>query len=197
MAADNTSLGQFNLTGLPPAPRGIPKIEVTFDIDSSGILSVSARDTATGRSQSIRITESTRLPEAEKRRMVEEAERFAEADRKRREAADKLNAADSIAYEAEKLLAEFGGKLSSDQKAKIEASLRETREAISQRDGALATERSEALKSLLQEAGAGLYAEASQKAPEPRSEAGPATGEAQPAGSGPRERVVEAEYKEG
>jgi molecular chaperone DnaK len=196
MAADNTSLGEFNLSGLPPAPRGVPKIEVTFDIDASGILGVSAKDTATGKSQSIRITGSTRLAEAEKQRMVKEAERYAEADKKRREEADKLNAADSIVYEADKLLAEFGEKLSADQKAKIEASVRETREAISKRDAGLAAERSEALKRLLQEAGAGLYAETSQAGREPRPDVGPATGEARPTGSGPRGRVIDAEYKE-
>jgi molecular chaperone DnaK len=195
MAADNTGLGEFNLSGLPPAPRGVPKIEVTFDIDSSGILSVSAKDTATGKSQSIRITGSTRLPEADKRRMVEEAERYAEADKKRREEAEKLNAADSVAYQAEKLLADFGDKLSAEQKSKIEAAAREIREAISKRDAALATERSEALKRLLQEAGAALYSEASQA--QPRPEAGAPSGEARPTGPGPRGRVVEAEYKEG
>ena len=98
MAGDNTSLGEFNLDGLPPAPRGVPKIEVTFDIDSNGILNVTARDTATGKCQSISITGSTRLSEEEKERMVEEAERYAEADRKRRDDAEKLNEADAGCY---------------------------------------------------------------------------------------------------
>jgi molecular chaperone DnaK len=195
MAADNTSLGEFNLSGLPPAPRGVPKIEVTFDIDASGILNVAAKDMATGKSQSIRITGSTRLPEEEKRRMVQEAERYAEADKKRREEAEKLNAADSVGYQAEKLLADFGEKLSAEQKSKIEAAAREIREAISKRDAALATERSEALKRLLQEAGAALYSETSQA--QPRPDGGPSTSDAQPTGTGPRGRVVEAEYKEG
>ncbi|HXG52458.1 MAG TPA: molecular chaperone DnaK [candidate division Zixibacteria bacterium] len=194
MAADNTSLGEFTLTGLPPAPRGVPKIEVTFDIDASGILNVSAKDMATGASQSIRITGSTRLSEAEKRRMIEEAERYAEADRKRREEAEKLNAADAIAYQGEKLLADFGDKLGAEQKSKIEAALRDLREALARRDATLATERSEALKRLLQEAGAALYAGVSAR--EARAESGPATGEARPSGSGPRGRVVDAEYKE-
>jgi molecular chaperone DnaK len=197
MATDNTSLGEFNLSGLPPAPRGIPKIEVTFDIDTSGILNVSAKDTASAKSQSIRITGSTRLPPEEKQRMVDEAERYAQADRKRREEADRLNAADSVAYEADKLLAEFGEKLSADQKGKIEGSLRELREAISKHDAALATERSEALKRLLQEAGAGLYSGASQAGKEPRPDASPSTGEARPTGARPGGRVVDAEYKEG
>lgn len=92
MSADNPSLGEFSLDGLPPAPLGVPKIEVAFDIDANGILSVSAKDTATGRSQSIRITGSTRLSEDQKQRMVADAERYAEADRKRREDAEKLTA---------------------------------------------------------------------------------------------------------
>jgi molecular chaperone DnaK len=196
MAADNTSLGEFNLSGLPPAPRGVPKIEVTFDIDASGILNVAAKDTATGKSQSIRITGSTRLPEAEKRRLVEEAERYAEADKKRREEAEKLNAADSVAYQAEKMLADYGEKLGTDQKAKIESALREVREAFSKRDAGLATERAEALKRILQEAGAALYTESSQAGREPQPHVGAPSGEARPTGSGPRGRVVDAEYKE-
>ncbi|HEY7167122.1 MAG TPA: molecular chaperone DnaK [Candidatus Binatia bacterium] len=192
MAADNTSLGEFNLSGLPPAPRGIPKIDVTFDIDASGILNVTAKDTATAKSQSIRITGSTRLPDADKKRMVEEAERYAEADKKRREEAEKLNAADSVAYQAEKLLADYGEKLSADQKTKIESALRETREAVSKRDSGLAVERSEALKRILQEAGATLYAESAQAGREPQ----PSAAQARPTGSGPHGRVVDAEYKE-
>jgi molecular chaperone DnaK len=195
MAADNTSLGEFNLSGLPPAPRGVPKIDVTFDIDASGILNVTAKDMATGKSQSIRITGSTRLPDTEKRRMVEEAERYAEDDKKRRDEAEKLNAADSIAYQGEKLLADFGEKMSADQKGKIESALREIREALSKRDTALATERAEALKRILQEAGAALYADVSQAAREPQP-AGSPGGEARPTGSGPKGRVVDAEYKE-
>lgn len=196
MAADNTSLGEFNLSGLPPAPRGVPKIEVTFDIDASGILNVAAKDTATGKSQSIRITGSTRLSEDEKRRMIQEAERYAEADKKRREEADKLNAADSVCYQAEKLLADFGEKLAADQKSTVESALRDTREAVSKRDVALATERSEVLKKILQEVGATLYAETRQAPPEARPDAGAPSGEARPTGSGPRGRVVEAEYQE-
>ena len=149
MAADNISLGEFNLDGLPPAPRGIPKIEVTFDIDSNGILSVSARDTASGKSQSISVSASTRLSEDDKKRMVADAEQYAEADKKRRKDAEKLNAADATCYEAEKILANFADKLTDEIKKRIEASLRETKEAFVKKDVALATERAEALKKLL------------------------------------------------
>ncbi len=201
MAADNASLGEFNLGGLPPAPRGVPKIEVTFDIDSSGILSVTARDTATGKSQSIKITGSARLSDQDKQRMIRDAEQYAEADRKRREEADKLNAADSVCYEAERMLAEFADKLTAELRGKIESTLREAREAVARRDAPVATERAESLKKVLKEAGtviyaqtpgAGVYAQTPYPGPEPK----PGTGEARPSGSGPRGRVVDAEYKE-
>jgi molecular chaperone DnaK len=196
MAADNTSLGQFNLEGLPPAPRGVPQIDVTFDIDASGILDVSAKDRASGKSQSIRITGSTRLPAAEKQRMVEEAERYAEEDRKRREEADKLNAADSVCYQAERTLADYGDKIAEDRRQEIEDILRETREALGKREATLATMKAEALKAVLQEVGKTLYAEAPEGAPRARPEVGPESGEARAAGSGPGGRVVDAEYKE-
>jgi molecular chaperone DnaK len=206
MAADNASLGEFNLDGLPPAPRGMPQIEVTFDIDANGILNAAARDTATGKSQSIRISGSTRLSEDDKRRMVGEAERYAEDDRKRREQAEKLNAADAACYEAEKMLANFGDKLTEELRKRIEAALRDTREALGKKDAGLATERAEALKKVLQEAGAVIYAQApgAPKAgpyaetpgPQAQPEVGAAGGEARPSGSGPRGRVVDAEYRE-
>jgi molecular chaperone DnaK len=198
MAADNTSLGEFNLGGLPPAPRGVPKVEVTFDIDASGILDVSAKDTATGRSQSIRISGSTRLPEAEKQRMMKEAERYAEEDRRRREEAEKLNDAEATAYQAERMLADFPDKLTDEMKRRIEAGMREVREAAGKRDARLAAERADALKKDLREAGAALYAQtpgsAQAGATVPPPSAGP--GEARPTGSGPRGKVVDAEYQE-
>jgi molecular chaperone DnaK len=196
MAADNTSLGQFNLDGLPPAPRGVPKIEVTFDIDADGILAVTAKDLASQRSQSVRITGSTRLPEAEKQRMIEQAQRYAEQDKKRREEAEKLNLADSICYQAERMLADFGAKLSEDLRRRVEAALKEAREAYGKRDATLASQKADALKIVLQEAGQTLYAQAAQSGPQPRPEVGTPTGEARPTGSGPSGRVVDAEYRE-
>jgi molecular chaperone DnaK len=196
MAADNASLGEFNLDGLPPAARGIPKIEVTFDIDANGILNVLAKDTATGKSQSIRITASTRLPEEEKQRMVEEAEHYAEEDSKRRGEAEKLNSADSICYEAEKTLADFGEKLSKKLRSKIESLVRETRQAIAERNAERATERADALKRELQVAGGALYAQTGGTKPQPSPDVGRAPGEPRPSGSGPRGRVVDAEYTE-
>lgn len=196
MSADNTSLGEFTLDGIPPAPRGVPKIEITFDIDASGILNVTAKDQATGKERSLRITGSTRLADQDKRRMVEEAERYAEQDKKRREEAEKLNAADSLCYQAEKTLADFGSKLSDDLRGKIESALRDTREALSKRDVALASQRAEALKTVLQEVGKTVYAQAAQAGPQPQPEVGAPTGEARPAGPGPGGRVVDAEYQE-
>jgi molecular chaperone DnaK len=200
MASDNVSLGEFNLDGLVPAPRGVPKIEVTFDIDANGILDVTAKDTATGKSQSIRITGSTRLPEADKERMIKEAEKYAEADRKRREDADKLNNADSVAYQGERMLAEFGDKLTAELKGRIEAGLREVKEALGRKDAALANEKAEALKKVLQEAGAVVYAQTPQapkSGPYAETRVGEtAAGEPRPSGSGPRGKVVDAEYRE-
>ncbi len=197
MAHDNTSLGEFNLDGLAPAPRGMPKIEVTFDIDANGILNVTARDTATGKSQSIRISGSTRLPEAEKQRMIKDAERYAEEDKQRREQAEKLNAAESACYQAERMLAEFSDRITAELKGRIEAALRDTRTALVQRDAKLATERAEALQKLMKEAGAVIYAQtpgagiyAETAAP------GSPSGEGRPSGSGSRGRVVDAEYQE-
>jgi molecular chaperone DnaK len=198
MATENTSLGQFNLEGLPPAPRGVPKIEVTFDIDADGILNATAKDTATSKSQSIRITGSTRLSADEKEHMIRQAEQFAEEDKKRREAADKLNDADSICYQAEKTLADFGEKIAADLKGRIEGALKETREAVSKKDPNLATEKAETLKTVMQEVGKTIYAQApkAEPQPHPQPDVGAPGGEARPTGSGPGGRVVDAEYRE-
>lgn len=192
MAADNTSLGQFNLDGLPMAPRGTPKIEVSFDIDANGILNVTASDTASKKSQSIRITASTRLSEADKKRMVEEAERYAEADRKRREEVEKLNAADAACYQAEKMQANFGDQLTEEQKKQIESALQTTKEALMKKDVALASERANALNKLLQDIGSALYAQSAQSAKEP----GPEQAREASGPTPPGAKVVDAEYKE-
>lgn len=192
MAADNTGLGQFNLDGLAPAPRGVPKIDVTFDIDSDGILNVSAKDAASGKSQSIRITGSTRLPQDQKERMIRQAEEYAEEDKKRRETAEKLNSADAVCYQAEKTLADFGDKISEDLKKRIEAALSETREPLAARDAEKATSKAEALKLVLQEVGKAVYAGA-EPTPHPKPDVGVEGGEPRPAGD---QKVVDAEYEE-
>ena len=123
MANQNKTIGKFHLDNIPPAPRGVPQIEVTFDIDSNGILNVSAKDKATGKSQSIRIEASSGLSEEEIKRMKAEAEANADADKKERERVDKLNAADSMIFQTEKQMKEYGDKLPADKKAEIEGAL--------------------------------------------------------------------------
>jgi molecular chaperone DnaK len=181
----------------------VPKIEVTFDIDASGILNVTAKDTATGKSQSIRITGSTRLNEADKERMVKEAEQYAEADKKRRAEVDQLNEADSACCQAEKMLADFSDKLTDELKDRIQTAMRETKEAFARKDAAAASEKAEALRKLLKEAGAVIYSQtqsagpyAETKYPGDTPPPYESTGEARPSGSGPRGKVVDADYKE-
>lgn len=134
MAAGNKTIGRFHLDGIPPAPRGVPQIEVTFDIDANGILSVSAKDKATGKSQSIRIEASSGLSDDEIQKMKAEAEANAEADKQTKERVDKLNQADSMIFQTEKQLKEFGDKLPADKKQPIEAALAELKEAHSKQD---------------------------------------------------------------
>ncbi len=134
MASDNRTIGKFYLDGIPPAPRGIPQIEVTFDIDANGILSVSAKDKATGKEQSIRIEASSGLTEQEIEKMRADAKAHADDDKKKRDEADKINAADSLIFTSEKNLGEFGEKLSADKKAKIEAGLERLKEAHKSRN---------------------------------------------------------------
>ncbi len=193
MAADNTSLGQFNLDGIVPAPRGIPKIDVTFDIDASGILNVTAKDVATGKSQSIKITASTKLSNEEKERMVQEAEKYADEDKARKEKADKLNAADAVCYEAERLLAEYSEKLDSEIRGKIETKLKETKEAIQKGDVSAASEESEALKEVIKQAGAAIY---SQSQGTGTTTAQDSSSSQEQKGDAPYERVVDADFRE-
>lgn len=193
MARDNTSLGEFNLDGLPPAPRGVPKIEVTFDLDTSGVLDVTARDTASGKSQSIHISGSTRLSETEKERMVKEAEKYAEDDKKRRDEADKLNDADTTCYQAEKLLADFSEKISTEMRDAIQLELRETREALTRRDVSQATAHTENLRKKLKDAGSAIYA---QSASQSSQSSGASSHETAGSSEQPQDKVVDAEYRE-
>jgi len=134
MARDNRTIGRFHLDGIPPAPRGIPQVEVTFDIDANGILNVSAKDKASGKSQNIRIEASSGLSEEEIKKMKAEAEANAESDKKKKEEIDKLNAADSLIFQTEKQLKEFGEKLPEDKKGPIEKTLEELKEAHKNKD---------------------------------------------------------------
>lgn len=198
MSADNVSLGEFSLDGIPPAPRGIPKIEVSFDIDASGILDVSAKDLASGRSQSVRISGSMRLARDVKERMEKEAEQYAEADKKRREDAEAINEADSLCYQAEKTIADFGDKLTQEMKERIEQTRRQTREACSKHDVAAAKEGADKLRKVLKEAGTVIYASTQPPGSGPyqevRSGPGAAPGSSEPRPGETGGRVVDAEY---
>jgi molecular chaperone DnaK len=134
MAKDNKTIGRFHLDGIMPAPRGVPQIEVTFDIDANGILNVSAKDKATGKEQSIRIEASSGLSDAEIKRMKDEAAANAEADKKEKERVDKLNQADSTIFQTEKQLKEFGDKLPADKRATIESALVRLKDAHKAQD---------------------------------------------------------------
>ena len=134
MANDNKSIGRFQLADIPPAPRGVPQIEVTFDIDANGIVNVSAKDKATGKEQNIKIEASSGLSEDEIEKMKKEAEANADADKKVKETADKINAADGMIFQTEKQLKEFGEKLSDDKKAPIQEALDDLKKAYENKD---------------------------------------------------------------
>lgn len=157
MASDNKSLGTFRLDGIPPAPRGVPQIEVTFDIDANGILSVKAKDKGTGKEQSITITGASTLDKAEVERMVQEAERNAEADKQRREQIEAKNQADSLCYQAEKQIKDFGDKVDSGDKSRIESMIKDLREAIGKDDHDRIKQLSESLKKEVYELSAKMY----------------------------------------
>ncbi|MEM2110916.1 MAG: molecular chaperone DnaK [Candidatus Bathyarchaeia archaeon] len=187
MAADNVSLGMFNLTGIPPAPRGVPQIEVTFDINADGILNVSAKDLATGKEQKITITASTKLSPEEKERMIREAEQFAEQDRRKREEAELRNNADSLIYTAERTKSDLAGKLGKEQTEKIDKAIAELRAALSGKDVAQIKAKNDELAKVLQEVGTAVYQQAAQRQ---ASEGKTEETEKQ------KEKAVDADYEE-
>ncbi len=166
MAADNKSLGKFNLDGIPSAPRGVPQIEVTFDIDANGILKVTAQDKATARSQHITITASSGLSEAEVEKMRREAEVHAEEDRQRKELIETRNEADNLAYAAEKTLKDLGDKVPADLKSEVEAKVSEVRQKVQAEDVAEMKGATQALRQLVQKIGASVYQDQPQATPE-------------------------------
>ncbi len=182
------SLGRFQLTGIPPAPRGMPQIEVTFDIDANGIVNVSAKDTATGKEQAMTITGGTALAKEEIDRMVQEAEQFAEEDRKRREAAEVRNNADNLAYQAEKNLAELGDKVSAEDKAQVEKDIAAVKDALKGDDTDAIRSATDALMQSFQRVGQAVYQQAQAQQQE-QAAGGGGAGSAQPGG----EDVVEGE----
>jgi molecular chaperone DnaK len=192
LAKNNISLGQFDLTGIPPAPRGVPQIEVTFDINADGVLNVNAKDMGTGKQMGIKITASTKLSQTEKDRMIREAEQFGDQDKRAKEEAEMRNTADSLIYTSEKTLSEIGDKLPREQKAQIEEALQGLKDGIKAGGLAEISAKVEELKRLLQEAGKRVYEQAaSQSAQQEQT-----SQEAPPAGEGQQgKKTVEADYK--
>jgi molecular chaperone DnaK len=163
MASGNKSLGKFQLTGIPPAPRGIPQIEVTFDIDANGILNVSAKDLGTGKEQKIEIKGGSGLDETEVEQMIKDAESHADEDRRQRELAEARNVAENAAYQAEKQLSELGDKVDSSAKEEIEAAIKDVRDSLGSEDASEIKAKSDALQAAFQKVSEQIYAAAAQE----------------------------------
>ncbi|MCX7977082.1 MAG: Hsp70 family protein [Bellilinea sp.] len=179
----------FILDGIPPAPRGVPQIEVTFDIDANGILTVTAKDKATGRSQHITITASSGLTEAEIERMQREAEMHAEEDRRRKELVEARNYADNTLYAAEKTLKDYGDKIPSDVKQQVEQAVQRLKDVMQEQEPERIRAATEELGQVLQKVGAGMY----QSAPGAAAAGGSTPPPPPPSGD---EDVVDGEFKE-
>jgi len=198
MAADNVSLGQFNLVGLPPAPRGVPQVEVTFDIDASGILNVSAKDLGTGKEQKMTITASTKLADSDVKKMVNDAKQYEEQDKARKEEVEARNTADSLVYTAEKTKSDLADKLNTDITDRLNGAITGVKAALEGRDTAKIRSETEKLSKVLGEAGSAAYQEVSRR--QAQQQAGP---QAAPPGEesagntgGPGgENVVDADFK--
>ncbi len=191
MAADNMTLGRFRLEGIPPAPRGVPQVEVTFDIDANGIINVSAKDKATGKEQKITITASTNLSDADIDRMVKESEEHADEDRRRKEVIEARNLADNLVYQAEKSLRDLGEQVDAATRAEVESKIEDVKKALESDDKDRITRTSEALQQSLMQVGQAAY----QQQPNGAPTNGPATdGSAQAKPSD--EDVVEGEFSE-
>jgi molecular chaperone DnaK len=176
MTYGNKLLGNFQLVGIPPAPRGVPQIEVTFDIDANGIVNVSARDRGTGKEQSMTITGGTSLPKEDIDRMIREAENYAEEDRRRREAAEAKNRAEQLVYQTEKSLKDYGDKISDADRSTVEQALATLKEKLTGDDTVAITSATEALQQASYKLAEAVYAQAQQP--------GPGQGQPGPAGSG-------------
>ena len=200
LCRDNKNLGTFQLDGIPPAPRGTPQIEVTFDIDANGILHVSAKDLGTGKEQKISITGSSGLTKEEVEKMQRDAEAHAEEDKKAKEAIETKNNADTLAYQCEKQLKDLGDKVPGDKKQQVEDAIKAVREAIERNDTDAMKKTYDDLQNKFQEISADLYKQASAQAgPMPGAEAGGRPQpQAEPDTDGPRKQqgdVVDAEFE--
>lgn len=192
MASDNKSLGTFRLDGIPPAPRGVPQIEVTFDIDANGILSVTAKDKGSGKEQSISITGASTLSENEVEKMVKDAETNASVDKEKRERIDTKNQAETLVYQAEKQLGELGDKVGAEDKAKVEASSTKLKEAIAKDDFDTMKSELETLQQALYAAGAAVYQQAGAAGAAPSGDGNAAAG----ASGAASDDVIDAEFTE-
>ena len=196
MAEDNTELGRFDLVGIPPAPRGVPQIEVAFDIDANGIVHVSAKDLGTGKEQSIKITAPHKLDKSEIDKMVKQADQFAEADKKRKELAEAKNQADTLAYSTEKSLKEFGDKLSADDRARIEDKIKALKEALNGDDAERINKAGDELMQASHKLAEEVYKKAQPKGPQETG--GKAQEQEEPtqqSGGKKSDNVVDAEFK--
>ena len=197
MAAYNKSLGKFQLTGIPPAPRGIPQVEVTFDIDANGILAVGAKDLGTGKEQKIEIKAGSGLADAEVERMVQDAEQHAEEDRRMREVVEARNTAENAAYQAERQLGELGDTVDSSSKEEIEAAIKEVRENLESDDAALLQSKTEALQAAFHKVSEQMYAAAAQEQAAAGGNGAATDGAGATDSSAEEEEVVDAEVVEG
>jgi molecular chaperone DnaK len=186
MASGNKSLGKFQLTGIPPAPRGMPQIEVTFDIDANGIIAVTAKDQGTGKEQKIEIKSGSGLSEEEIQSMVSDAEAHAEDDRSQRELAEARNIAENLAYQSEKQVEELGDKVDAANKEEIEAAIKEVRDALESGTAEEINAKTEALSAAMQKVSEQIYAAAQEE-----QAAGESSGDGQ--SSDDEEEVVDAE----
>ncbi len=191
MAAGNRTIGKFHLDGIPPSQRGVPQIEVSFDIDANGILHVTAKDKTTGKEQSIRIEASSGLSDAEIERMKKEAEANADADKKEKETVDKLNQADSLIFQVEKQLKELGDKLPEDKKGPIESSLADLKKSFEAKDIEGVDKHMEALNTVFQAASADMYAQQDGANGAPTDGAGQ-----QQSGEGTDDEVEDVDFEE-
>src|SRR5579872_991953 len=197
MAADNKLLGNFDLTGIPPAPRGVPQIAVTFDLDANGIVSVSARDKATGKEQQIRIQASGGLSEADIQRMVKEAEANADADKQRREFVELRNQADGLIHQVDKNLQEHGDKLPAQEKGEAESAVAAARSAMEGTDSEALKQATERLSQAAMKIGEAMYkTQQADEAAAATAAAGAAAGQQGPGANKPDEKVVDAEFEE-
>ncbi|KPL04291.1 MAG: molecular chaperone DnaK [candidate division Zixibacteria bacterium SM23_73_2] len=192
MAIDNRTIGRFHLDGIPPAPRGMPQIEVAFDIDANGILNVSAKDKATGKQQSIRIEASSGLSEAEIQKMVNDAESHSAEDKRRREEVDVKNRADQMVYETEKNLKQFGDKMDTDSKAKVEAAVSRVKEALKKSDIQEIKSSTEALTQVWHQAAGKMYQKTTGSGPTGSAQPGP---EPQKEDKKDKDQPVDADYE--